>query len=311
MALLVIDIQQAAFDGAFCPPIDRAADLVANACSLIAAARAGGQPVIFVQHCEKGGPFEEGTPQWELHQHLSPRTGDVRVRKYTSSAFENTDLEAQLAALGARDLVFCGLQSDLCVSNTSKSALALGYRVRIASDGHSTWPSNGETARTITDRVNGELQSLGAVVDSTAGIARGLSTPGHSMTDDEVIRINYEYYVSLFPKVCAGCGRQFVTLGEYVRSTARVGSVISYDAEMADWKAPTPLGSVALSNCPCGTTLALTSAGLPVETVHMLLEWLKVETMRRGVTSETLLDYLRSEIRKLALAGSGPKPIDE
>ena len=37
-ALLVIDIQQAAFDGAFCPPIDRATELVASARTLIDAA---------------------------------------------------------------------------------------------------------------------------------------------------------------------------------------------------------------------------------------------------------------------------------
>lgn len=45
-ALLVIDIQQAAFNGAFVQPIDRAADLVANARTLIDAAHAAGQPVI-------------------------------------------------------------------------------------------------------------------------------------------------------------------------------------------------------------------------------------------------------------------------
>ena len=174
-ALLVIDIQQAAFDGAFCPPIDRSTELVASARTLIDAAHAAGEPVIFVQHCDaKGEPFEEGTPHWQFHDQLTPQAGDLVVRKYASSAFENTDLEARLAALGARDLIVCGLQSDFCVSNTSKSALALGYRVRIASDGHSTWDLNGESAAAISERVNAELQSLGAIVDSTEHIARSL-----------------------------------------------------------------------------------------------------------------------------------------
>ena len=82
------------------------------------------------------------------------------------------DLKAKLDALGASDLVVCGLQSDFCVSNTSKSALSLGYRVRIASDGHSTWDLNGEAAQAISERVYGELHSLGAVLAPTAGIAR-------------------------------------------------------------------------------------------------------------------------------------------
>lgn len=175
VALLVIDIQRAAFDGALCPPIDRAADLVANAGILITAARAAGTPVIFVQHCEgKGEPFEEGTPHWQFHERLTPRPGDLVVKKYASSAFENTDLQAKLEALGARDLVVCGLQSDFCVSNTSKSALSLGYRVRIASDAHSTWDLKGETAQAISDRVNSELQALGAALAATDSLVRTL-----------------------------------------------------------------------------------------------------------------------------------------
>lgn len=174
IALLVIDIQQAAFDGAFCPPIDRSSELVANARALIDAAHAAGEPVIFVQHCDaKGEPFEEGTPHWQFHEQLTPQDGDLVVKKHASSAFESTDLEAKLAALGARDLVVCGLQSDFCVSNTSRSALALGYRVRIASDGHSTWDLNGESAAAISERVNQELESLGAVLASTNTIAVG------------------------------------------------------------------------------------------------------------------------------------------
>jgi nicotinamidase-related amidase len=173
-ALLVIDIQQAAFDGVFVQPIDRAAELVANARTLIDAAHAAGQPVIFVQHCDaKGEPFEEGTPHWQFHERLTPEAGDLVVRKHASSAFENTDLKAKLDTLGAKDLVVCGLQSDFCVSNTSKSALSLGYQVLIASDAHSTWDLDGETAQAISDRVNGELQSLGAALEPTARIASG------------------------------------------------------------------------------------------------------------------------------------------
>jgi nicotinamidase-related amidase len=178
-ALLVIDIQQAAFDGVFVQPIDRANELVANARTLIDAAHAAGQPVIFVQHCDaKGEPFEEGTPHWQFHERLTPEAGDLVVKKHASSAFENTDLKAKLDALGAIDLVVCGLQSDFCVSNTSKSALSLGYRVRVASDAHSTWDLDGETAQAISDRVNGELQSLGAALEPTARIATGFGATG-------------------------------------------------------------------------------------------------------------------------------------
>ena len=174
-ALLVIDIQRGAFDGVRCPVIDRAAELVANASALVAAARAAGMPVVFIQHCdEPGEAFEADTPHGEFHEDLSPQPGEAVIRKRASSAFENTELAATLQQLGAQQLVLCGLQSEFCVSNTSKAALTLGYGVRLAQDGHSTWPSRGRLSHEISDAVNEELRALGAVLASTASLAVSL-----------------------------------------------------------------------------------------------------------------------------------------
>ena len=171
-ALLVIDIQRGAFDGVRCPVIDRAAALVANASALLAAARAAGSPVVFIQHLdEPGGAFEQDTPHGEFHADLSPQPGEAVVRKLASSAFENTELAATLQRLDAQQLVLCGLQSEFCVCNTGKAALALGYGVRVAQDGHSTWPSRGRSSQDISDAVNAELLSLGAELASTASLA--------------------------------------------------------------------------------------------------------------------------------------------
>ena len=54
-ALLVIDIQRGAFDGARCPVIDRAAELVSHARMLVAAARESSTPVVFIQHLDDAG----------------------------------------------------------------------------------------------------------------------------------------------------------------------------------------------------------------------------------------------------------------
>ena len=174
-ALLMIDIQRGAFDGVRCPPIDRPAELVRNALALVTAAREGVSPVIFIQHCDGASqPFEEGTTHWELHEQLAPFPGEPVIRKRASSAFESTELDATLRALGVGDLVVCGLQSEFCVSNTTKAALALGYRVSVAHDGHSTWPRGGRPAEVIAEGVNVELRSLGAVLGSTAELAAKL-----------------------------------------------------------------------------------------------------------------------------------------
>jgi nicotinamidase-related amidase len=171
-ALLVIDIQRGAFDGVRCPPIDRPTELVANASSLITAARDAGSPVVFVQHCDEANtPFEEGTPHWELHEQLVPNEGETVMRKYASSSFENTNLGETLQQLAIKALILCGLQSEFCVRNTGNAALDLGYTVRIAQDGHSTWPSEGKSSEMISENVNKELAARGAILDSTAKLA--------------------------------------------------------------------------------------------------------------------------------------------
>lgn len=174
-ALLVIDIQRGAFDAERCPPIDSPDRLVRSARTLIEAARAGGHPVVFIQHCdEPGQPFETGTVHGQLHESLVPALGESVLKKYESSSFEGTDLDAQLKARGVKALVLCGLQSEFCVSNTARSALRLGYTVSVARDGHSTWPSDGRTAAEIEGEVNSQLAGAGATLATTEDLSIAL-----------------------------------------------------------------------------------------------------------------------------------------
>ncbi len=174
-ALLIIDVQRGAFDGLRCPPIASSERLLAHASALLVAARGGGHPVVFVQHCdEPGSPFEEGTEHGQLHEALAPATGELVVKKHASSSFEGTRLDAQLKARGVTELVLCGLQSEFCVSNTTRSALQLGYTVRVAEDGHSTWPSEGRSAGEIETEVNAQLAGAGAALETTEGLCAAL-----------------------------------------------------------------------------------------------------------------------------------------
>ncbi|OFZ51307.1 MAG: hypothetical protein A2428_15840 [Bdellovibrionales bacterium RIFOXYC1_FULL_54_43] len=54
--------------------------------------------------------------------------------KEAYSAFEGTDLNAQLRSLGAHRIVIGGLATDYCVLNTVKDALRLGYKVYVLED---------------------------------------------------------------------------------------------------------------------------------------------------------------------------------
>ena len=118
------------------------------------------------------------------------------------------------------------------------------------------------------------------------------------MTEDEVVLILRDYFESLFPKVCSTCGRRFGTLAEYIQTTTSVGQPVSYDANENDWNPRQLIGSAVLANCPCGTTLALTTEEMALPLRLELLKWVKMEMQRRGITASDLLAHLRDRIRK-------------
>lgn len=175
-ALLVIDLQRGAFDGVRWSVIAEPERLLSNALRLIQAARQAGIPVWFIQHCEGPGEvFEEGSVQGQLHEALQPLPAEHLLTKRASSAFENTDLEAQLRALPVEQLVLCGLQSEFCVANTAQAARQLGFEVIVAGDAHGTWPAGGETAAAIAERVNTDLRAAGIHIQTTSDLVRSLA----------------------------------------------------------------------------------------------------------------------------------------
>jgi nicotinamidase-related amidase len=174
-ALLVIDVQQGAFDSVACPPIDHASALLAACNQLIIAARASTTPVIFIQHCaEPDGVLVQGTPQHVVAEALHPLDEEIRVLKRASSAFENTVLDATLKQLNVKQIIVCGLQSEHCVHNTAVAALNSGYAVTLAEDGHHTWSTKDESATAISNRISEALGSKGAMLRSVAQIAHAM-----------------------------------------------------------------------------------------------------------------------------------------
>ena len=122
------------------------------------------------------------------------------------------------------------------------------------------------------------------------------------MTEAEVIKLMREHLESQFSKVCPHCKRNYPTLRDYILGTERVEPSVSYDAEIEDWNPLKPVGTVTYANCPCGTTLALSSYGMPLQRLWSLYNWARAEKIKRGVTMTELLRYLRDEIRKQVLA---------
>jgi len=124
------------------------------------------------------------------------------------------------------------------------------------------------------------------------------------MTEKDVIKIMRNHYEGKFPIVCPKCGLRLETILEYIQLTSRLGDAISYDAEIENWTPSKPFGIIAYSNCPCGTTIALGTADMPVLLHHQILRWVRSESLKRGVSPTQLLSHIRDQLRRQVLAES-------
>lgn len=151
--LVVIDVQNAMFADAIPFEGER---VLATIKGLIAKARAAEVPVVYIQHTMEGigSEFEKDSDNWQVHPDIAPLPDDVTSLKYTYDAFCDTNLDAKLKALGAEKLILCGLQTEVCVDTTTRSALAHGYRSVLVGDAHSTYDTDVMKAEMIVKHHN-------------------------------------------------------------------------------------------------------------------------------------------------------------
>ncbi len=132
--LVVVDMQQ---DMLLQPRPDNLTRVVDRINKLAASVRRGSGTVIFVHHCGPARePFDPASPGWQLLPGINAASSDLRVRKHLNSPFAGTDLDEMLTAHGAQRLIITGWATDFCVDATVRDAVARGYRVEVAADGH-------------------------------------------------------------------------------------------------------------------------------------------------------------------------------
>jgi len=127
------------------------------------------------------------------------------------------------------------------------------------------------------------------------------------MTEDDVVRIVRLYLESLFPKVCLRCGRRFASLRAYLEATTHLSTPILYDDITGDIPLD-PFGPMSFANCPCGTTLAVASRGMPPQQLVELLTWAKYETSQRSIGIRELLSEIRDRIDEQVLTVTRREP---
>lgn len=164
-ALVIIDMQQGMFTDVVAPY--RGEEVLQRCADLLERARAARIPVFHVQH--DGGPGDilgKGSPGWPHHRAVAPKPGEPVVEKRHISAFHDTDFHDRLKKAGINRLVIAGMQTEMCVDSACRAAAALGYRVVLASDAHTTFDTDVLPAERIVAHHNKTLD--GAFVDLSA-----------------------------------------------------------------------------------------------------------------------------------------------
>ena len=165
-ALLVIDMQRD-----FCSPqgyaaragldVTRLARPIAQIQRLLVAARAAGMLVVHTREghlpdlsdcppekmrrsMRAGAPIGSPGPMGRLlvrgeYGHdfidqLQPQAGEVVIDKPAYGAFYLTDLEGVLSARHIRQLILCGVTTEVCVHSTLREAVDRGYRCTTVGD---------------------------------------------------------------------------------------------------------------------------------------------------------------------------------
>lgn len=141
-ALVVVDVQVGVVAQSWDAP-----RVVGNVARAVQRARDAGAPVIWVQHGDDDLP--QGSPQWQWVPELAPAPEERQIHKRFNSAFEETDLEATLAELGATRVVLAGAATNWCIRATAYAALDRGYDLTLLKDAHTTESMEFEDGTTV------------------------------------------------------------------------------------------------------------------------------------------------------------------
>lgn len=140
-ALVVIDVQESFRQRPLWQAVSNP-DIADRVNTLVAAARADGDLVVWVLHSEPGtgDVFDPVSGHVRLMPELDYRDDEPLLVKTSVNAFTTTNLAQLLTQHGVRALRVCGIRSEQCVETTTRIGSDLGYEMTYVVDATATFP---------------------------------------------------------------------------------------------------------------------------------------------------------------------------
>ena len=153
-AVIVVDVQNdfCRAEGALGragQPTGAAMEMIPNLQALLAAARAAGTHVIFIQTIHEAATDSEAWA-WRLHgdvggccrkntwgaefTEVAPLPDEPVVIKHRYSGFVNTRLDSVLRTLKVENLIMTGVSTNVCVESTARQGFMLDYHIVFLAD---------------------------------------------------------------------------------------------------------------------------------------------------------------------------------
>ena len=80
----------------------------------------------------------KGNREHEILDEIKPLQGECVINKRTSGAFNSSNIDVILRAMGIKSILFTGVSTNLCVANTARDAADRGYHCIMLEDGCTT-----------------------------------------------------------------------------------------------------------------------------------------------------------------------------
>lgn len=125
-ALVLIDCQQTYREGVM--KLENVEPALKEAAALLKRFRDAGSPVIHIMHdAGAGTPYDVTAPIGQIADLVAPIEGETIIVKKFPSAFEQTELDAELKKLGVENVVYVGFMTHMCVNSTTRASFNHGY----------------------------------------------------------------------------------------------------------------------------------------------------------------------------------------